>query len=142
MSENLKSRSLTLSLLMSVALICFGCENHLRFGPEESQKIVVVHTTTEAQRNIETALVIEKVTLAVWMEDKEGHIVEDKLALLNKQVVRPDAAIANALIAPRIVVDRVLRVLREDGKEDMLNVGGWYIRDPAPPRPSVEEKGE
>lgn len=127
-------------LLTSVVLICAGCENHFRVGPEETHQLLVLHQTTAAERNVELAIVTEKVRLPVWLKTEEGKTYEDKWELFNLEVVRPDVAIAHGLQAPRVAVDRVVKVLREDGKEDMLNIGGWYVRKKAPPRPAGEER--
>lgn len=133
-------------LLMIVGIIFVGCSvnPNVRLGPEETHQITFVHPTTKAERVIETALVVEHVKARLWMTEFDedgkaipgGKVWEDVKDLWDCQVTRPDIAVAKGLIGPRVSQEIMVKILREDGKTDYQNIGGWVVGFPAPKRPS------
>lgn len=118
------------------ALLCLGLlwmsglhAFDINLGPKIKDRIVFIQTTTANQRNVEMVRVTQGKTVEVWVQDsRDGSIYVAECELKNCILVRPDVAVAQGLTAPRVAVNVIVRVLREDGKPDKLDVGGWYVK--------------
>lgn len=71
---------------------------------------------------------LSDITVETEFKSESGIVAIDKLALKDCAVVRPDVAKAQGLIAARITKNVEVRVMMENGKEDTLDVGGWYVK--------------
>lgn len=115
-------------LLLTISLSTSAFE--ISLGPKVQDRVVFIQTTTEGERVVEIVQVLDSKTVEIWYQDAKGNIFVDKTDLKGCKMVRPDVAKVNKLDAPRCVINVTVKVLREDGKQDKLNVGGWYLVKP------------
>jgi hypothetical protein len=122
----MKKAFLLPSLMLSVWMIALpGC---VTLGPKVETRHTYIQNSTTNQRNCELAICLQDVTVETEFKSDTNGVSIDKLNLKDLALVRPDVAKAQGLIAARVTKNILVRVLMENGKEDTLDVGGWYIK--------------
>lgn len=136
---------LTLFVLGSLSTNAF----EISLGPKIKDRIVFIQQTTEAGRVCELVQVIESKTVETVFVPS-GNAFEDGAPavasenLKNWMLMRPDVAKQEKLFTSRVAVSVRVKVRTETGKDDYLDVGGWYLKTklPSKPKPKEEPKAE
>lgn len=133
----MKKAFLLLTLAGLGSLWLSGCEAN--FGQRVKDRITFLQTSTKSGRSVELAQIDEDFEAEVLFERAGGEVVSDTKKLRGWKAVRPDVAKALGLIAPRIALNRNVKVITEDGKLDVLDLGGWYVKPPDPKPEAADE---
>lgn len=136
----MKKAYLNLILLATASLWMSGCEVNL--GQKVKDRITYLQTSTKTGRTVEIAQIDQDLKAEIQYERDDHQVVSDTKELRGWKAVRPDVAKALGLVAARIINNQEVKVITEDGKNAVLDVGGWYVVPPAPkpePKPSPGE---
>ena len=124
--NRMKQKSKMPAYLMIPALILMLGLTGCTMGPKIKDRIVFVHQTTRSGHNIEMAKILDGGKRLVFIT-KRGDVYAAKIPIKNMVAVRPDIAAARRLKVPRLAKNEVFKILREDGKIDYIDLGGWYL---------------
>ena len=115
----------------------------ISLGPKIKDRIVFIQQTTEAGRVCELVQVIESKTVETVFipsgnafEDGTPAVASENLK--NWMLVRPDVAKVEKLYSSRVAVSVRVKVRTETGKDDFLDVGGWYLKAKLDPKKKAE----
>lgn len=126
-----------LTLIATAFLLIGGCE--LNFGQRVKDRITYLQTSTKSARSVEMVQIDQALKAEVHFVREDGEVVADTKQLEGWKAVRPDVAKALGLLAPRIALNQDVKVITEDGKRDILDLGGWYV---VPPQPKADAPKE
>ena len=149
-------KTLLIAVLVSLTAPGSGCAAKkfvpdINIGPKIEREITYVNASASDQRTIQKAYLTEdlkgvetevaeivdgnkKVIRADkdFVREDETQSFADETTVTKKaqwtwMLIRPDIAVAKGLIAPRITQNKIVKVLDENSKGVLLDVGGWYI---------------
>lgn len=126
----MKKACLLPTLIVLASLFLSGCEAN--FGQRVKDRITFLETSTKAARSVELVQIDQDLTADVVFTRNDGVVVTDAKELKGWKAVRPDVAKALGLLAPRVALNQDVRIITEDGKKDVLDIGGWYVVPPDP----------
>lgn len=115
------------SLLVLSALMLGSASCVTLGGTKREDRLLLINITTKNQRSTEICIILKCPKVDLMYKTEETVYVDKDVDITNWSAIRPDVAIAKGLTAPRVAESRIAQVMLEDGRQDKLNIAGWYV---------------
>jgi len=126
-------------LLIPIAL-CLSVSGCLTIGPKVKDRITFVHTTTKFGRTVEICKILDSGNVKIIFRTKDGEHIKDKKDLKDWRAVRPDVAVGQGLVAPRILENKIFSIKTEKNVYLDMDLGGWYVVPPGETKYAITPK--